>query len=131
MRHQSTTFLIAEKPAREAYYETLDQLASALATLHRAANETDATNSATAWNWIQPSVRQAEKALHDLRGLGLTKTNLLTELTQSLTVLVLAADMLANGHLQGDLALESQGLMQRNAERSLIAFKEIQQHDRI
>ncbi|GAB4123789.1 MAG: hypothetical protein Fur005_37760 [Roseiflexaceae bacterium] len=131
MRNQSTTFLIVEKPAREAYYETLDLLASALATLHRAANEPNAPHSPIAWNWIQPSVRQAEKALHDLRSLGLTKTNLLTELTQSLTVLVLAADMLANGHLQGDLALESQGLMQRNAERSLVALKEIQQHDRI
>ena len=49
--------------------------------------------------WLRPNARQAEAAMHRLRELHLPQTPAATELSQSLTVLVLVADMLVQGQL--------------------------------
>ena len=68
--------------------------------------------------WLQPSARHAEDILRRLRNLHLPHSSLVTDLTQSLTVLVLAADMIAQGQLSGAVMPELYALMRRNAERT-------------
>lgn len=69
--------------------------------------------------WLQPSARQAEAIMHELRELRLSQFPAATELSQCLTVLVLAADMIANGQLADDQALSSYALLRRNADRAM------------
>lgn len=76
--------------------------------------------------WLQPSARHAEDVLRRLRNLNLPHSALLTDLTQSLTVLVLAADMIAQGQLSGAVMPELYSLMRRNAERSMNCLSELQ-----
>jgi hypothetical protein len=64
---------------------------------------------------LHPNARTAELSVHQLRDLRLTKSPALTDLTQSLTVLVLAADMLTQGQLSGADALTFYSLLRRNA----------------
>lgn len=68
---------------------------------------------------LQPNARQAEEAMHQLRDLRLTTSPVLTELSQSLTVLVLAADMITNGQLAGTEALGFYELLRRNADTTI------------
>ena len=75
--------------------------------------------------WLQPSARRAEDALRRLRNLNLPHSALVTDLTQSLTVLVLAADMIAQGQLSGTVMPELYALMRRNAERGMICLTEL------
>jgi hypothetical protein len=75
--------------------------------------------------WLQPSARQAEEALHQLRELRMPQSPALMDLIQSLTVLVLAADMLGQGQIESDFAAETFGLMRRNAERAMGAMLEL------
>ncbi|HNP74150.1 MAG TPA: hypothetical protein PLO33_19320 [Kouleothrix sp.] len=75
--------------------------------------------------WLAPNARQAEAAIHDLRGLGLIASPALTELSQHLTVLVLAADMLSNGQLTGSDTLVFYELLQRNAEGAIRALSHL------
>lgn len=81
--------------------------------------------------WLQPNARRAEAAMHRLRELRLAQTPAATELSQSLTVLVLAADMLVQGHLCGDNLLESYALMRRNADRAIKSLSELQAQFRV
>jgi hypothetical protein len=69
--------------------------------------------------WLQPSARRIEEALRQLRDYYLPTTPSITDLIQSLTVLVLAADMIAQGQLSRDVEPESYDLMRRNAERAM------------
>jgi hypothetical protein len=75
--------------------------------------------------WLQPSARRAEDILRRLRNLNLPASLLVTDLTQSLTVLVLAADMITQGHLSGTVMPELYALMRRNAERSMGCLVEL------
>jgi hypothetical protein len=75
--------------------------------------------------WLHPNARQAEMAMHRLRDLRLTKSPALTELSQSLTVLVLAADMLAQGQLSSADALTFYGLLRRNADSAMKSLSEL------
>ena len=63
--------------------------------------------------------RQAEAAMKSLRALAVPATAAWIELTQALTVVVLAADMLSEGHLSPMLILDTLTLLHRNAERAL------------
>jgi hypothetical protein len=107
------------------------QLAHSLTVLGGVCNlvleASDTTTSSQALRvWLQPHARQAERAMHQLRDMRFTKSASLTELSQSLTVLVLAADMLAQGQLSGDDALAFYGLLRRNsatATRSLMELR--------
>lgn len=69
--------------------------------------------------WLQPNARQAETALHRLREYRLTSSPTATELTQCMTVLVLAADMIVQGQLSGSIPLETYELLRRNADRAM------------
>lgn len=69
--------------------------------------------------WLQPNARQAEDALHRLREYRLTGSTTATELIQSLTVLVLAADMIVQGQLNGAISTETYELLRRNADKAM------------
>jgi hypothetical protein len=75
--------------------------------------------------WLQPSARQAEDALRRLRELHLPHSHALTDLVQSLTVLVLAADMIAQGQMGAEQTSESYALMRRNSERAMSCLLEL------
>jgi hypothetical protein len=75
--------------------------------------------------WLQPNARQAEAAMHRLRDLHLADGPAATELSQSLTVLVLVADMLVQGQLSNDDAQSSCELLQRNADRATKSLVEL------
>lgn len=83
------------------------------------------SNPAHLRTWLQPKARQAEAAMHQLRELHLAQTSAGTELSQSLTVLVLVADMLVQGQLYGDSARDSFDLLRRNAERAMKSLHEL------
>jgi len=75
--------------------------------------------------WLRPNARQAEAAMHRLRELHLAQTPAATELSQSLTVLVLVADMLVQGQLAAAGELDSYDLLRRNAERAVKSLDEL------
>ena len=75
--------------------------------------------------WLHPNARTAELSMHQLRDLRLTKSPALTDLTQSLTVLVLAADMLAQGQLSSADALTFYSLLCRNADSAMKSLTEL------
>jgi hypothetical protein len=63
--------------------------------------------------------------MHQLRDLRLTKSPALTDLSQSLTVLVLAADMLTQGQLSDADALTFYDLLRRNADSATKSLAEL------
>ena len=75
--------------------------------------------------WLQPHARQAELAMHCLRDMRLVKSQAATDLSQSLTVLVLAADMLVQGQLSGDDTRVFYDLLRRNAETAARSLREL------
>ncbi len=104
------------------------QLSHALAILSSASELTLNQNREGAHNlriWLQPSARQAEEALHRLREINMAQSPALMDLVQSLTVLVLAADMIAHGQLVGDMATDAYNLMRRNAERAMACMLDL------
>jgi hypothetical protein len=112
----------------EAAQGLFRQITHALSVLSSAAELTTQQDNQALQNiriWLQPSARQAEEALHQLRELRMPQSTALMDLIQSLTVLVLAADMLGHGQLNGDFASETFGLMRRNAERAMSAMLEL------
>lgn len=56
--------------------------------------------------------------MHRLRHLGWARSSSATELSQSLTVVVLLTDLLASGQLVGVGALDSYDLLSRNIARA-------------
>jgi hypothetical protein len=75
--------------------------------------------------WLHPNARTAELSMHQLRNMRLTKAPALTDLSQSLTVLVLAADMLTQGQLSGPDALTFYSLLRRNADSAMKSLAEL------
>jgi hypothetical protein len=75
--------------------------------------------------WLQPNARQAELSMHQLRDLRVTRSPALTDLSQSLTVLVLAADMLTQGQLSGADSLTFYALLRRNADSAITSLAEL------
>jgi len=78
--------------------------------------------------WLQPNARQAEASLHRLREFRLAQIPATTELIQCLTVLVLAADMLIQGHLSDAGATETYELLRRNADRAMKSLQVLREH---
>jgi hypothetical protein len=74
---------------------------------------------------LGPYARRAEAAMHELRDLRIVTSPVLTDLSQSLTVLVLAADMIGNGQLAGSEALAFYDLLRRNTEAAMRALTEL------
>ena len=112
--------------ARETLQGLFGQLAQALEALrHFSAliiNEPNVLARPSLRKWLQPNARQAESTMHELREMRVITSTALTDLSQSLTVLVLAADMLAQGHLSGSDAMAFYELLQRNIDSSLAAL---------
>jgi len=75
--------------------------------------------------WLHPNARTAELLVHQLRDMRLTKSSALTDLSQSLTVLVLAADMLTHGQLSGADAQTFYSLLRRNADSATKSLAEL------
>jgi hypothetical protein len=106
------------------------QLAHALTVLSGAADlmlantqENPTVQSLRAW--LRPNARQAEEAMHRLRELRLGPSHAMTELSQCLTILVLAADMLCAGQLSEADANECYELLRRNANRAVTGLYEL------
>jgi hypothetical protein len=78
--------------------------------------------------WLHPNARTAEQSMHQLRDLRLTKSPALTDLSQSLTVLVLAADMLTQGQLSGADSLTFYSLLRRNADSAMNSLADLRDH---
>ena len=112
----------------EAAQALFRQITHSLSVLSSAAELTNSDHGPATQHirvWLKPSARQAEEALLQLRELRIPQSQALMDLVQSLTVLVLAADMLSAGQLDGDFAAETFGLMRRNAERAMGAVLEL------
>ena len=76
---------------------------------------------------IDFNARRAEEAMRVLRDLSLARTSPATELSQSLTVVVLVADMVVTGHLP-PLALGDEEVFRRNiirAQQCLIELRDL------
>jgi hypothetical protein len=126
---------VAHHAGVEIAYERADsiqglyrQLAHALSILSSAAELTlnqDGDAAQKVRIWLQPSARKAEEALHRLRELRVPQSSAITDLVQSLTVLVLAADMIAHGQIVGDLATDAYALMRRNADRAMACLSDL------
>jgi len=106
------------------------QLAQSLTVLSRTAElvlkGSDGDNTLEGLRvWLHPNARTAELSMHQLRDLRLTKSPALTDLSQSLTVLVLAADMLTQGQLSGADALTFYSLLRRNADSAMKSLAEL------
>ena len=107
-----------------------EQLAQALSALSNAADVMLA-NSQREFNtqqlaaWLRPHARAAEEAMHRLRDLHGSPSSTLTELSQCLTILVLAADMLGAGQLSASDANECYALLRRNADRAIAGLYDI------
>jgi hypothetical protein len=72
---------------------------------------------------LEPHARVLETAMHRLREMGWARTPAATELSQSLTVLVLVADMLTSGQLSD--VVEGCALLRRNAFRATACLYEL------
>jgi len=110
-------------PLLQQLFQSLTVLGgtSDLALTGRAASATDQALRAQ----LSPNARQAEAAMHELRDLRLTTSPVLTELSQSLTVLVLAADMITDGQLCGTEALSFYELLRRNTDTTMRCLNQL------
>jgi hypothetical protein len=127
--HQSST-LSADTPDDNPGQAVFKQLAHALTVLSGAAdlmlaNKPAGAHPQTLRVWLRPNARQAEEAMHRLRELRLGPTHAMTELSQCLTILVLAADMLSEGQLSEADANECYELLRRNANRAVSGLCEL------
>lgn len=84
-----------------------------------------ATANPTLTALLRLHARQAEAAMHELRDLSLTTAPVLTELSQGLTVLVLAADMIANDQIVRAEALSFYDLLRRNTTTTLRCLRQL------
>jgi hypothetical protein len=105
----------------------LDQLTQTLTTLQGsvelvlAGTSTSATTQALQAS-LTPMARQAEAAMVRLRDQSFAKLALVVDLSQALTVLVLAADMLAQERCSAPMNVALYVLLRRNAERALLSL---------
>jgi hypothetical protein len=105
----------------------LEQLAQTLTSLADAVGQVlagTATNDTVQelQRSLLPTARRAEAAIQRLRGLALAKTALVVDLSQALTVLVLAADMLGADRRSAPMNVALYVLLQRNAGRALLSL---------
>jgi|HigsolmetaAR201D_1030396.scaffolds.fasta_scaffold01752_3 hypothetical protein len=115
---------------RAQFEEIFTKLAHALSVLSSAPDLMMSKSAAnphpsTMHVWLRPNARQAEEAMHQLRDMRLAPSHTLTELSQCLTILVLAADMLSEGQLSDVDANECYELLRRNADRAVSGLYEL------
>jgi len=114
----------------DSLQEVFKQLAEALSVLSGAAdlmiaNKQNEPNTQHLGAWLRPQARSAEEAMHRLRELHSGPSSTLTELSQCLTILVLAADMLCADKLTDDDMQECSALLCRNASRAVASLHEL------
>lgn len=119
-----------DTPDDSPHQAIFKQLAHALSVLSGAAdlmlaNKPTSAHPQSFHVWLRPNARQAEEAMHRLRELRLGPTHAMTELSQCLTILVLAADMLSEGQLSEVDANECYELLRRNANRAVSGLYEL------
>ena len=118
---------LAPPMAEPSVASMLDQLTQTLTTLRDtvelilAGTTTSATTQALQTS-LKPTARQAEAAIQRLRGLSFMKTALVVDLSQALTVLVLAADMMAQERRSAPMNVALYVLLRRNAQRALLSL---------
>ncbi len=127
---QQSSTLSVDTPDDNPIQAIFKQLAHALSVLSGApdlmlANKTASAHPQTLRVWLSPNARQAEEAMHRLRELRLGPSHAMTELSQCLTILVLAADMLSEGQLSEADANECYELLRRNANRAVAGLYEL------
>lgn len=121
---------IGDNADENPIHAVFNQLAHALSVLSGAAdlmlaNTPASSNPQSIHIWLRPNARQAEEAMHKLRELRLGPSHAMTELSQCLTILVLAADMLSEGQLSDADANECYELLRRNANRAVSGLYEL------
>lgn len=67
---------------------------------------------------LQHGVREAETAMHRLLDLDMPQSSTMIDLSQSLTALILAADILGNGNLADTNAEDICGMLVRNVQQA-------------
>jgi hypothetical protein len=117
----------------DSLQEVFRQLAQALSVLSGAADlliahKQNEPNTLHLGAWLRPQARSAEEAMHRLRELHSGPSSALTELSQCLTILVLAADMLCAGQLSEFDAHECYALLRRNADRAIAGLYDVHSH---
>lgn len=73
---------------------------------------------------IGTCARRAEESMRVLRDFEIARTGAATELSQSLTVIVLVADMVVSGHL-APTSLDDEMLFRRNVGRAQASLKQL------
>jgi hypothetical protein len=114
----------------DSLQDIFTQLTHALSVLNGAAdllltNKQNGPNTQHLGAWLQPQARKAEDAMHRLRELHSGPSSALTDLSQCLTILVLAADMLCAGQLSELDAHECYALLHRNADRATAGLYDV------
>lgn len=71
--------------------------------------------------------RRVEESMRVLRDFEIARTGAATELSQSLTVIVLVADMVVSGHL-APTSLDDEMLFRRNVGRAQASLKQLRAH---
>jgi hypothetical protein len=122
--------LSTDTPDDDSVRAVFKRLAHALTVLSSAAdlmlaNKQGDPSAQSLRAWLRPNARQAEEAMHQLRELRLGPSHAMTELSQCLTILVLAADMLCAGQLSDADANECYELLRRNANRAVTGLYEL------
>jgi hypothetical protein len=118
---------ISPRLERVAVAPLLDQLLQSVTMLRSAAElvvEGKPTRAAiqSLQRCLPRAARQAEAAMQGLRDLPLAQTALVIDLSQALTVLVLAADMLAHDLFTAPMNLDLYVLLRRNADRAMLSL---------
>jgi len=123
-RTPSLAVLLPATSANTTIQLLLHQLVQSLTILRSAAERvlvgpaTEQTAQALRM-WLPPIARQAEATMQRLRALPLAKRPAWIDLSQALTVLVLAADMLGQGQLSDTTDLDTYGLIHRSTDRAM------------
>ncbi len=126
MRYHQPTHANERTPLQRTI-STLDKSLTALvsAAVQLVAQPTRSSIPLTIQERFQSNARRAEESMRELRELGFARNLAATELSQSLTVMVLVADMVVSGHLTSHDALGSDSLFWRNATRAEACFEEL------
>lgn len=129
MQHTTTCFPASMRYETSTIDDILLQIERAVAALLSVADQALATSLPRQavpllFDRVDFNARRAEEAMRVLRDLDLARTAPATELSQSLTVVVLVADMVVTGHLP-PTSLGDEDLFRRNILRAQYCLVEL------
>lgn len=114
-----------ERLDRDAMHLLLDQIERALHHFSSASDVLAQGRAAPHVAPLQPSARQAEAAMHRLQDLSDVRSPAMVNLSQSLTVLVLVADMLADEDATDSDVQGIHDLLARNVQQSQTSLTQL------